>query len=175
MPLTVRPARKDDLTAARLLYMSAQPYYEAYTGSGRRALKLLASLWPQPGHTASYEQCRVAVLDGEIVGVLAVFRTDDGDALAARHGIALSDKDRQHLAMHRRAQEPAVAGAAGLVEGGTAQGNLGLAAFAQHIDRAVGRGRRRVGRRRNAADRDGRPARSVNDLSHRFLAVGNDR
>jgi ribosomal protein S18 acetylase RimI-like enzyme len=82
--LTVRPARRDDLDGARLLYVSAEPYYDAYAGSGRRARKLLRHLWSSPGHTASYEQCRVAVRDDAVVGVLAVFRTEDGDRLARR-------------------------------------------------------------------------------------------
>jgi ribosomal protein S18 acetylase RimI-like enzyme len=89
MDLDVRAARRDDRTAAGLLYESAAPYYDAYAGSERRARRMLASVWPKPGHTASYEISRVAVLDGRVVGVLAGFLLRESDGLANRF-IALS-------------------------------------------------------------------------------------
>src|SRR5918996_749775 len=63
MELSVRPARPDDACVA-LLYESAKPYYDAYAGSPARAQRLLRQVFPQRGHAASYELCRVALADG---------------------------------------------------------------------------------------------------------------
>lgn len=84
MELDVRAARREDDAAAGLLYASAAPYYDAYAGGERRARRLLARMWPQPGHTASYSVSRVAVADGEVVGVLAGFPLLRGGELASR-------------------------------------------------------------------------------------------
>ena len=84
MELEVRAARPDDRAAAGLLYESAAPYYDAYAGGERRARRLLARMWTLPGHTASYEVSRVAIVDGELAGVLAGFRLREGNALATR-------------------------------------------------------------------------------------------
>src|ERR671932_648573 len=70
MDLLVRPARPTD-ACVPLLFESAKPYYTAYAGSERRALKLLSAVWPRRGHAASYEYCRVAVADGPLAGVFA--------------------------------------------------------------------------------------------------------
>src|SRR4051795_8232055 len=79
MNLVVRPARPSDDCAA-LLLESAKPYYTAYAGSEQRALRLLESVWPRPGHAASYEHARVAVTDGEAgVGLLSGFPGRGGD------------------------------------------------------------------------------------------------
>ena len=83
MEVVVRAARPDD-PAAGLLYASAAPYYTAYAGGPRRAQRLLRRLYPLAGHTASWEVCRVAEADGAVVGVLAAFPSDAGDALARR-------------------------------------------------------------------------------------------
>ena len=83
MDLLVRPARPED-PAVRLLFESAKPYYTAYAGSERRALGLLNALWTRPGHAASYELCRVAVSDEQIVGLMAGFPVVDGDRLSRR-------------------------------------------------------------------------------------------
>jgi ribosomal protein S18 acetylase RimI-like enzyme len=84
MAITVRPARREDDVASRLLYVSAQPYYNAFAGSGKRAVRMLGRIWRTEGHTASFEQCHVAVEDGRIVGAMITFRTEDGDRLARR-------------------------------------------------------------------------------------------
>jgi ribosomal protein S18 acetylase RimI-like enzyme len=81
--MDIRPARPDD-PAAALLYESAKPYYDAYAGGPKRARALLEAVFPHPGHAASYELCRVAVADGELVGVVAGFPVLDGDRLARR-------------------------------------------------------------------------------------------
>ncbi len=83
MEVVVRTARPDDAADA-LLYESAAPYYAAYAGGPERARRLLRTLYPRGGHTASWEVCRVAEADGAIVGVLAAFPSRDGDALARR-------------------------------------------------------------------------------------------
>ena len=83
MDLLVRPARPED-PAVRLLFESAKPYYTAYAGTERRALGLLSALWARPGHAASYELCRVAVSDDQIVGLVAGFPVVDGDRLSRR-------------------------------------------------------------------------------------------
>ena len=83
MELSVRPARPDDACVA-LLYESAQPYYDAYAGSPARAQRLLRQVFPQRGHAASYELCRVALADGAVAGVLIGFPVRDADRLARR-------------------------------------------------------------------------------------------
>jgi ribosomal protein S18 acetylase RimI-like enzyme len=83
MPVVVRAADPAD-PADGLLYASAAPYYAAYAGGPVRARRLLGALYPRAGHTASWEVCRVAEADGVVVGVLAAFPADAGDALARR-------------------------------------------------------------------------------------------
>jgi ribosomal protein S18 acetylase RimI-like enzyme len=83
MEVVVRTARPDD-RAAELLYLSAAPYYDAYAGGPTRARRLLHSLYPRSGHTASWEVCHVAVADGAVAGVLAAFPAAAGDELARR-------------------------------------------------------------------------------------------
>ncbi len=84
MEPTVRPARPEDRDAAGLLYESAAPYYDVFAGSGDRARRILAHVWRRRGHTASFEICRVAEIDGAVVGVLASFEARAGDRLARR-------------------------------------------------------------------------------------------
>jgi len=83
MEVVVRAARPDD-PAAGLLFASAAAYYTAYAGGEERARRLLRALYPRRGHSASWEVCRVAEADGAVVGVLAAFPSDAGDALARR-------------------------------------------------------------------------------------------
>jgi ribosomal protein S18 acetylase RimI-like enzyme len=85
MDLLVRPARPED-AAAMLLFESAKPYYTAYAGSERGALKLLDRAFRHPGHAASYEVTQVMATpeEGFIVGVLAGFPVRDGDRLSRR-------------------------------------------------------------------------------------------
>ena len=82
--MSVRPARAVDRQAVDLLYTSAAPYYDVFAGSGERARRILGGVWARRGHTASYEVCSVAELDGEVVGVLAAFPAQAGDRLARR-------------------------------------------------------------------------------------------
>ena len=83
MDVVVRAARPDD-PADELLFASAAPYYTAYAGGQERARRLLRTLYPRAGHTASWEVCRVAEAHGDIVGVLAAFPSEAGDELARR-------------------------------------------------------------------------------------------
>lgn len=84
MDLLVRPARPED-ACVPLLFESAKPYYTAYAGSERRALKLLQRVFVSPGHAASYEYTQVATTpEHEIVGVLAGFPVREGDRLSRR-------------------------------------------------------------------------------------------
>jgi ribosomal protein S18 acetylase RimI-like enzyme len=83
MALAVRPATPAD-AADELLYESARPYYDAYFGSPPRARRGIAAVYPRPGHTASFQICRVAELDGALAGVLAAFPVEEGDRLARR-------------------------------------------------------------------------------------------
>jgi ribosomal protein S18 acetylase RimI-like enzyme len=83
MDVVVRPARPAD-PAAELLYLSAAPYYAAFAGGQRHARALIARLYPRGGHTASWEVCRVAEVDGAVAGVLAAFPADHGEELARR-------------------------------------------------------------------------------------------
>lgn len=78
----VRDARLQDRAASGLLYVSAQPYYDAY--AGRRAQRMLTAIWPKPGHTAAHDRCRVTERDGAIAGVIVAFAAEEGDALARR-------------------------------------------------------------------------------------------
>jgi ribosomal protein S18 acetylase RimI-like enzyme len=89
MEPVVRPARPDDRAAPGLLYLSAAPYYDAYTGSPARAVRILRALWERPGHTASVELTTVAELGGEVVGAMVAFPAPEGDRLARRF-LALS-------------------------------------------------------------------------------------
>ncbi|HEX6023041.1 MAG TPA: GNAT family N-acetyltransferase, partial [Solirubrobacter sp.] len=83
MDLIVRPARPED-PAVALLFESAKPYYTAYAGSEQRALALLTALWTRTDHAASYELCRIAVTDHQIVGLVAGFPVRDADRLSRR-------------------------------------------------------------------------------------------
>lgn len=85
MDLVVRPARPED-ACAQLLFESARPYYTAYAGNERRALKLLRRVFTHPGHAASYEYTQVAVTvdSDEIVAVLSGFPVRDGEWLSRR-------------------------------------------------------------------------------------------
>jgi len=83
MDVVVRAARPDD-PADVLLYASAAPYYAAYAGGAEHAQRLLRRLYPHGGHTASWEVCRVAEAGGVVVGVLAAFPSEAGEALARR-------------------------------------------------------------------------------------------
>jgi GNAT superfamily N-acetyltransferase len=83
MEVVVRAARPDD-PAEQLLFASAAPYYTAFAGGAQRAQRLLRTLYPRGGHTASWEVCRVAEAEGAVVGVLAAFPADAWDALARR-------------------------------------------------------------------------------------------
>lgn len=84
MDLLVRPARPDD-AAAPLLFESARPYYTAYAGSERGALKMLQRVWARPGHATSFEFCHVATTThGMLIGVVAGFPVRDGDRLSRR-------------------------------------------------------------------------------------------
>jgi ribosomal protein S18 acetylase RimI-like enzyme len=83
MDVLVRPAAVAD-RADGLLYESARPYYDAFAGSEERARRLLAALWDQRGHTASWEICAVAVAGDALVGALAGYPVAEGDRLARR-------------------------------------------------------------------------------------------
>lgn len=84
MTLSLRPARPADAAGPELLYLSAQPYYDAFAGSRERALHVLEAVWAKPGHTAAFERCTLAELDGTVAGALTSFDAEDGDALARR-------------------------------------------------------------------------------------------
>ena len=83
MEIAVRPARRED-ACVPLLYASAQPYYDAYAGGEKRALGMLRAVYPRRRHAASYELCRVAVADGEVVGVVAGFPVLEAERLSRR-------------------------------------------------------------------------------------------
>ena len=83
MEVVVRSARPEDAVDG-LLFLSAAPYYSAYAGGDDRARRLLAALYPLPGHTASWQVCRVAESGGTVAGVIAAFPSAAGDALARR-------------------------------------------------------------------------------------------
>ena len=83
MDLVVRPALPQD-PCVPLLFESAKPYYTAYAGSERRALRLLQRVYARPGHAASYEFCRVAVIDDRIAGVVSGFPVKHADRLSQR-------------------------------------------------------------------------------------------
>src|SRR6201989_1209428 len=83
MDLFVRPARPED-PCVPLLFESAKPYYTAYAGSERRALKLFHAVFARTGPAASYGWCQDAIADGELVGIVAGFPVRDGDRLSQR-------------------------------------------------------------------------------------------
>ena len=83
MSFAPRPATPAD-PADALLYVSAQPYYDAYAGSETRARGLLASVYRRRGHAASFEVCKVVELEGDVAGVIAWFPVAEGDERARR-------------------------------------------------------------------------------------------
>jgi ribosomal protein S18 acetylase RimI-like enzyme len=83
MDLAVRSATPAD-PAAPLLYLSAQPYYDAYAGGEERARAMLTRVYGETGHAASYEVCSVAEIGGALAGVLALFPVTEGDQRARR-------------------------------------------------------------------------------------------
>jgi ribosomal protein S18 acetylase RimI-like enzyme len=83
MEVLVRPATASDRADA-LLYESARPYYDAFAGQESRARQLLATVWEQRGHAASWEICAVAEVEGRVVGVIAGYPVVDGDRYARR-------------------------------------------------------------------------------------------
>lgn len=74
---TVRQARPQDPGAPDLLYLSAAAHYDRFAGSRERALRILRALYGQAGHSASYEVCLVAELEGRPAGVLAGFPVEE--------------------------------------------------------------------------------------------------
>ncbi len=82
MDLLVRPAGPED-PCAPLLFASAEPYYTAYAGGAKRALKLLERAYRERDHAASYEYCRVALAEGEVVGLAAGFPVSQVDRAVA--------------------------------------------------------------------------------------------
>jgi ribosomal protein S18 acetylase RimI-like enzyme len=81
----IRPAEAEDAEpVARLLYETATGMYDIYAGGAGRALGILRAAYERPGNSASREIVAVAELDGEVVGVMAAFRVDEGDARASR-------------------------------------------------------------------------------------------
>jgi ribosomal protein S18 acetylase RimI-like enzyme len=81
--LLVRPATAAD-HADGLLYESARPYYDAYAGREARARSLLAAVWGERAHVASWQVCAVAESAGEVIGVMAGYPVSEGDALNRR-------------------------------------------------------------------------------------------
>lgn len=65
----MRSARPDD-PAAGLVFAAAPSAYTAITGSPDRAREALSVLWPQRGHSASFEHALVAEVEGRLAGVL---------------------------------------------------------------------------------------------------------
>ena len=90
MEPVVRAARPDDDAAAELLYVSAAPYYDRYAGGEARARRILAAVYPRDGHTASWEVCRVALVDGEVVGRARRLPGGPTDEVLARRFIRLT-------------------------------------------------------------------------------------
>jgi ribosomal protein S18 acetylase RimI-like enzyme len=73
----VRPARSDDVAATGLVFHAAAVAYTRLAGSAGRARRIVALLWPRPGHSASFEHALVAEIDGRVVGVLIGFPVRD--------------------------------------------------------------------------------------------------
>jgi ribosomal protein S18 acetylase RimI-like enzyme len=85
MATVVRDARPEDRAAAcELLRISASAFYERFAGSGDTARTMLEALWELAGHTASRQICRVAELDGAVVGLCAAFPAWEGEERARR-------------------------------------------------------------------------------------------
>ena len=71
---TVRPARATDAEAiAPLLYASAAPMYDRFTGGAERALIVLSRAVETPGTSASAEVVAVGELAGRVAGAVAAF------------------------------------------------------------------------------------------------------
>lgn len=93
MAVSVRPARPDD-AVAELLYASAHSYYDAFAGGEQRARGLLRRLYPRDGHSASWQVCLVAEVEGAPAGVMAGFPARESPRYS-RHFVALA---MRHLA-----------------------------------------------------------------------------
>jgi GNAT superfamily N-acetyltransferase len=68
----VRQALPQD-RAAYLVFDAAPQVYAGAAGSARRGREILGYLWPQRGHSASFEHAIVAEVDGILAGVLIAF------------------------------------------------------------------------------------------------------
>lgn len=90
---TVRPARPGDAAAAQLVFRAAAREYTRLAGSEERARRIVATVWKEPGHSASYEHALVAEIDDEVVGVFVGFPVRD--RLRLHRALAL--KSVRHL------------------------------------------------------------------------------
>jgi GNAT superfamily N-acetyltransferase len=75
--VAVRPARADDIAAAGLVFDAAATAYTRLAGSADDGRRIVARVWSQPGHSASFEHALVAEIDGQAVGVLIGFPVRD--------------------------------------------------------------------------------------------------
>ena len=74
----------DDRAAPALLHESAAAFYDRFAGDPGARRRLLARAYRHPGHTASFDICRVAERDGAVVGIVAGFAAEEADRLARR-------------------------------------------------------------------------------------------
>jgi ribosomal protein S18 acetylase RimI-like enzyme len=81
----VRSARESDAEpVALLLYESAAPMYDRFTGGRERAIRLLARAFEEEGNNASSEVITVVELDGRVAGALAGFPVQETVGRAGR-------------------------------------------------------------------------------------------
>ena len=107
----IRPARRDDVDrAAPLLYESAGPMAAAAFGLGDpvRALRAVKRMFLRRGSLFSWDVCRVAEVDGVLVGIVACCRIDQirGRNLATVGPLLRSLGPLRSLALLRRGLIP---------------------------------------------------------------------
>src|SRR5688572_24381076 len=81
--VTVRDATVSDAPACGALLFTTWPdLYRALLGSEARATRALAALFRTRGNTFSFDTSRVAVQDGEVVGLASSYPADEGQRRA---------------------------------------------------------------------------------------------
>ncbi|GAC1436495.1 MAG: hypothetical protein NVSMB51_08000 [Solirubrobacteraceae bacterium] len=125
--ITLRAARPGDVGASILLFASAASEFASLAGSRALALEILAELWGEVGHWASFEFADLAVADKDdsLAGMIVAF----GARARLRLNTALLMRAWPHLPPGRRARLPGALARIALATPPPARGSLYIAAI----------------------------------------------